>query len=599
MNIDLKKFKKISSDGVSTTLQHPDGHQIKVAHSALSAKLRGKLAELPVHRAEGSPEPEMSQASAAELPQTVSPEPQGNVAVQINPNQAPPQEAPKENPNQARLRQLYNINVARKAPVIPGTGDIDPMANLDSMWGSGPNEKPKDFDADAWKQAESQLGEEQQTQQNVTQQRAEAIAQQNEVRARAGLPPLPMPQGMPQPPAQAQNVPAQAGGPTQEQKQSNQGYDPYGNEAYYQAYGKGLQEQKSGIFGQAAAEGKLAAAEGAAATAAAEKQQAAMDAYSSNMKELQDHMQAAIKDYSAGHINPNHYLENMDAGKKVRTAIGLILGGMGAGLTHSDNLAMKFLNDQINRDVAAQQAELGKKANLITANYHLMGNMTDATKMTQAMQMQMYAFDLKKAAAQIADPMAKARALQAAGQLDMQAAPVLSQIAMRRTMLQGMSQGNIDPSTVVRMIVPEKQQEAAYKELQDAQNQTKAKATALSSFDQLSHLATAGNYVTSPLQTSRQVAAIRDPLMAELGKEFAGKFTETDFGIMRTLFPAVGDDQNTLQRKRAQLEKMVSEKMNYPILQAHGISMNQIGRGSRYNEQGQRKITLGEPIASR
>jgi len=54
--MNLKNFKKVSSDKDSTTLQHPDGHQIKIAHKSLSAKVKKSLSDLPVHYAEGTPD---------------------------------------------------------------------------------------------------------------------------------------------------------------------------------------------------------------------------------------------------------------------------------------------------------------------------------------------------------------------------------------------------------------------------------------------------------------------------------------------------------------------------------------------------------------
>ena len=45
--IDLKKFKKVSSDQHTTTLRHDDGHEFKVVHSVLSPKLAKDLEKLP------------------------------------------------------------------------------------------------------------------------------------------------------------------------------------------------------------------------------------------------------------------------------------------------------------------------------------------------------------------------------------------------------------------------------------------------------------------------------------------------------------------------------------------------------------------------
>lgn len=46
--LDVSKFKKLSADKHHTTLQHPEGHQIKISHSSLSPENRKALAKLPM-----------------------------------------------------------------------------------------------------------------------------------------------------------------------------------------------------------------------------------------------------------------------------------------------------------------------------------------------------------------------------------------------------------------------------------------------------------------------------------------------------------------------------------------------------------------------
>lgn len=53
MKIDVSKFKKIEMDEKSTTLQHPSGHLIKIAHKNLSSEYKKELDALPVHKAAG------------------------------------------------------------------------------------------------------------------------------------------------------------------------------------------------------------------------------------------------------------------------------------------------------------------------------------------------------------------------------------------------------------------------------------------------------------------------------------------------------------------------------------------------------------------
>lgn len=53
MNLDLSKFKKISSSKKSTMLRHPNGHKIEIAHGGLTDKLKSELDKLPIHKADG------------------------------------------------------------------------------------------------------------------------------------------------------------------------------------------------------------------------------------------------------------------------------------------------------------------------------------------------------------------------------------------------------------------------------------------------------------------------------------------------------------------------------------------------------------------
>lgn len=53
MKIDTSKFKKVDCDDDCTTLAHPSGHQIKIAHKGLSPELREQLDSVPMNLAKG------------------------------------------------------------------------------------------------------------------------------------------------------------------------------------------------------------------------------------------------------------------------------------------------------------------------------------------------------------------------------------------------------------------------------------------------------------------------------------------------------------------------------------------------------------------
>lgn len=494
-----------------------------------------------------------------------------------------PQDSQQTDPAIAREKELYNQQVMN--PLTLGTGQA-PLHKGETFNPEQPEQEPANFDPEKFKEAESEYkGEEANKAQGIKQ-----TVEGNKVRERAGLSPIPVPEN-PSPTDAATAAPSPDVTAGAKQLGIN---DPYGTEAYYQGMQAGIGEQKAGISGEAAAQTQLGQQTAQALNEQVQQQQEARRDYQTHFNDLNQERQNFLQDIKNQHINPDHYLNSMGTGQKVATGIGLILGGLGSGLTHTPNMAAQFLQNQIDNDVNAQRAELGKKENLLSANMRQFGNLRDAMDMTRIMQNDIVSNQLRAAAATAQGPLAQSRALQAAGQLDMQTAPIMSQIAMRRTLMSGMQQGRVAPEQVIRMVVPEHEQQYATKELKDAQGMIRSRDNILSSFDQVAQINTVGNRLMNPIQASRQTAALRDPLIAGLSKETAGRFTEQDAHYLATLFPSPGDNQETIMKKRMQINKIVGEKMNFPELQKWGINVT--GNAGRYSPTGAPKFKEAPPV---
>lgn len=492
-------------------------------------------------------------------------------------NDASPAPQSDIDPEIQKKREFYN----HETSVPTGRGFV---AAPDKQFGAD-GTPPKNFDPAAAVRANEDYTKAQQNDADNQQQAALTAQAGNQARQTMGLAPLPDAMAS----AAAKQDPALQAQVAQATAPQTPG-DPYGSQAYSDAYVKGVNEQKAGLRQEGAAEQNLGDAQAKAYTTAQENQQQTLNDFQTHYQNLDTERQNLIKDINNQHIDPNHYMGSMDTGAKVSTAVGLIAAGIGGAITGQGNHALTFLNSQIDRDIAAQKANLGKSENLLSANMNQFHNMRDATDMTRVMQTDIISNQLKQEAAKAQGPVAKARLLQAAGQLDQQTAPILSQIAMRKTLLGGMNSGRIPPEQVIRAIVPPKDQEPAYKELKSAQSMINGRDNLLSAFDQLSTLDTVGNRVTSPLQTPKQVNAIKEPLLAQLVKDSEGRITPQDTKMIEAFFPAAGDNAQTQATKRAQMNKFVSEKMSYPLLDAYGIKMGQSGR---YTPTGASKFKLG------
>lgn len=83
-------------------------------------------------------------------------------------------------------------------------------------------------------------------------------------------------------------------------------------------------------------------------------------------------------------IDYNRYWNNKSAPSKISGAIGLILGGIGGGMTHSPNAALGIIEKAIDRDVEQQKAELGKRQNQLSHYMQQGHRLEDAMKLATA-----------------------------------------------------------------------------------------------------------------------------------------------------------------------------------------------------------------------
>lgn len=615
MKFDLKHFKKISEDKNSAVLKHPSGHKITISKNVISPDLKKQLSDLPMHLAEGTPtnvipSNEELQQEAAQLNNhedktnlqneamrsnagyptdfpDVKPVQTASQAPTVVINNGPPQaEQPAQSPAQPDYFTNGTFDTNKfiiASPHAPIESKIRALRQMDEM------DKNKQTFVDQASKDE--------------QAKAQQAMQYNQLAARRGLPTVDVPQttnnlvadasqqSMPQSSLQAPIMPAQMSPQMQT--------DPYGSQAYSDTMNQGISNVKEGIQKGAEAEGKLGQQQAEIYGNQVSQQQQAAKGYQDHYNELESERAAFQNDIKNQHIDPKRFMNSMGVGDKISTAIGLILGGAGAGLTHTDNPVLSMLQTKIQQDIDSQKANLGKSENLLTANYRQFGNLRDATQMTQIMQADIVKNQIAQKAAQSQDPIVAARAQQAIGEIDTKNAAILSQIAIRKSLAGGTS----DPSTKLRMlslsgIIPEGQQQPAYKELTEAQDTMRAKDNILGAFEQLEKINTVGGAITSPFQTPKQVDAIKKPIVAALSKGTAGRFTEADAGYLESIFPAKGDNPETISIKRNRLDKLISEKMNFPLLQSYGINLGNQSSTGRFGDGGQKKIQLGAPVAT-
>lgn len=360
----------------------------------------------------------------------------GKASSQITGGSDPSQVAEKYNQLIDNQAMLHTIN-----PLTPTPSQDD----VNSLKFGGDGSEPSQFDPNTWVQAKNEVTNERNALKQQDIANAQNVTRVNEVRKEAGLPPLPnleLPQNTQDNLAEAQSAPQQEvpqrspqsmpqGAPSPAGARGPggmpQSFEDLGN-MLYGGYGK----QLTGIQQKAQAEEQIGKEQGAALDAQVDNQQKALGAYQKEVSDLNAERAGFINDLKNQHIDPNAYWKDHS---KLMTGIGLILGGMGSGLTGGPNQAMQMLQYQMNNNMKAQQAEMDKKNNLLKFNYMQYGNMKDALDATRIMQNDIVVHQLQAAAAHAATPMAKANANMASGQLEQQTAQLMQPFIMRRMMM--------------------------------------------------------------------------------------------------------------------------------------------------------------------
>lgn len=380
-------------------------------------------------------------------------------------------------------------------------------------------------------------------------------------------------------------------GATQPQAQNPQ--DPYGLLQAGQGQLAAIAEQKKGAELEAKTTGEVGKQGAETQQNLEENLLNAQEENDVNRDYLGDKRSELQEDINSFHVNPRRVIDNMSTGGKISSAIGLILGGMGSGLTGGPNLAAQFIQNMIDKDVESQKTELGKKENLLSDNYRQAQDIRTAYDTTRAQYLDIASAELKSQAASAQDPMAQARFLQAAGQLDGQAALIHQKNSIYQSAVGGGGQQGQEPAKSLRLqqmagVITPQQYEQGNKELAQAQEGEKLRKDLIGSFQNLDKKVFAGEYF-SPHERESALNAFA----GRLAKVSEGRFNlEESKQQISALMPQKLDSETTRKNKLERLNSLIDEQVNTPTLNGLGIKV-QSNRGP----QEQRRVTKDGRVA--
>lgn len=349
--------------------------------------------------------------------------------------------------------------------------------------------------------------------------------------------------------------------------------DPY---AQFQG---GVNQQIGGIQNEAKAQDEMRRNLAPQAQAHADSLKDSFMQYQNELQDINMERERVVNDIRDGHIKPNHYMESMDSGQKTRTAIGLILSGAGAGLSGKDNLAAKFLNDQIDRDINAQKANLSSNENLLAANNHRYGDARLGMEATRIQLQDIMASQIAAEAAKSPYPMAKYKADQMIGAIKQNTAEKSHQLALQKIAMQQLSgqgaQGGapMDPSSKMRLmqmsgLMPHEDMKAASEELGKAQELEKLRNAVEENAQDLGN-----KFMAGKLEPGYRNAKINN-LAGILGKVAEGRFNlEESKNQMDAMMPGAMNRKETRQAQAQGRAQFFDSLKTTPTLDRYGIQV--------------------------
>lgn len=253
-------------------------------------------------------------------------------------------------------------------------------------------------------------------------------------------------------------------------------------------------------------------------------------------------------DIASSKVDPKRYWNNKDTGSKVMTALGVMISGLGAGMSNSThNMAYEALQDNINRDIESQKIDLGKKQSLLSDNLKIYGELNQAEAATRLQYSAITQGQLAKLAAQTGNPILQGQAMQKIAQMKMGDIPLKQQLMQhdmaRQMMGQSTTQGDGGPVDSNRLkalqmsgVIPKEDEGAIIKESNQLAEVRSLRKDFDKSFQDLNGKALAGS-----LTPGQRDSAIWT-LAGKLQHASAGRFNLEDaYKQMNAMFPQAAD----------------------------------------------------------
>lgn len=339
-----------------------------------------------------------------------------------------------------------------------------------------------------------------------------------------------------------------------------------------------LAQQVQATQSAANADAEMAKAQQGALNRQVVERQQALDLFQKHKSDLESRINSTASDVLNGHIDPNQVWNNKNSSQKAFTIIGAILGG-GAG-----NPALQIYQDEVNRDIKAQEAVLGQKKTVLDAYLKEWGDLPSAENALRLDQDSVLAARLMATANQFKNPKVQAAAQAAIAQLRLGMADKTTPLAIQKWKMDmmfggggseadeqrgiagGKPRNKVDLDTAIDILEPEKgKNEALHKGATKINQSFEDAKLAISAFNQLDTLMAGeiipsiGNINLGPLghlnigKSGNFRNALLDALATKITHQEAGRVNAEEVRAIINMMPLATDPPSTRAKKRVNL----------------------------------------------
>lgn len=578
-----KGFRKIAEDDRSATLEHEQGHQLNIAKHGLSKKQKMALKRLPLFQAKGTQEPEQQMPDAGNAAKQVGINIADAVATKILQGASEATSTPVQQqltPEQiAQMPEPTATSVETGEPIAPAVG-AEPQQKIHGLGSTpmppgplagfipGGDMAP---DEPGYKYAERKQKE---YDEYIAQQKLIDEAEKSQ-QQRLGGPGI---FAALQPPAPIENQPTLA--ETEEQKQISRPVAEIAPQAAMQpAMPKPVKQLRPLTPEETIASSR---------TTASQKMMAYNQLIMKSMAERRALREKFEKDIRSKQLEPKKmYGDNVF--KNIATVISLMMGGMAGGILKQENPALKMINEEIERDLDKQKANINTETSLYKYNLDMMNDDIQAYTQAQNQMRQIALTQMDELLGKSYDPSNPMMALQlqaAASQLREQidkSDAAVAERQQRENLLKSLNSSsgvsNMDPSGIAQIIIKDDGDRAkVFEEIKDRAVIADAMPEIFRLFDKAKAQNTALRTGTVPyvggLFKKPDAVNSLEALMGKLIKtEGPARDTEVK-RILKAIVPSPYDSDEDHETKRKTLKEYIRAASKTPVSNAYQLDLN-------------------------